>query len=120
MDKAAAVPLLATAPKKVGKVTDKAPDAVKPAAPYQPKAEPEPAPVTGSSRASATPTFDPLALARMWLRMGTQLAVANLTIQARLARAVMDLPPTAAVMRQGATAYKAGLAMLERARPAKR
>jgi hypothetical protein len=118
VEKTAAAPLLAAAPKKVGKVTGKRSDAVKPAAPYQPKAEP--APLAGASRAATTPLFDPFALAQVWLRFGTRLAIANLTIQARVARAIMDLPPTAAAMRQSATAYKAGLAILERTLPAKR
>ena len=121
----ATAPLLAAVPKKVGKVTD----AVKPAAPYQPKTAVAPIAAAGAKtaastksttpRAAAAPDFDPLALARPWLRLGAQIAMSNLTLQVRIAKAAMDLPPAAIAMRHGSAGYKAWLAMFRRAQPAK-
>jgi hypothetical protein len=118
---AAAAPLLATAPKKIGKVTGKTSEAVRPKAPYQPKTDVTPAarPNGATPRAAAIQPFDPLALARPWMQLGFQITMSNLTLQARIVRAAMDLPPTAAAMRQGSAAYKAWLAMLDGPRPAK-
>jgi hypothetical protein len=119
--KQAAAPLLATAPKKVGKTSAKSADAVKPAAPYQPKTGGASSTVARqAARAAASPAFDPLALARPWMRLGVRMAMSNLALQARMISAIMDFPPTAAAMRQGSAAYKAGLAMLESAGPGKR
>jgi len=115
--KSVAAPLLATAPKKIGKVTSKTTAAVKPAAPYQPKSEV--APLAQAPRAAATPAFDPLALARPWMRLGLQMTMSNLALQAGMVRSVMNHPPAAVAMRQGSAAYKAWLAMLGRAQPAK-
>jgi hypothetical protein len=118
---AAAAPLLATAPKKVGKVASKRSEAVKPNAPYQPKTDVAPDARRNSKmpRVGAIQPFDPLALAQPWLRLGFQMAMSNIALQARIARAAMDLPPTAAAMRQGSDAYKSWLSMLGGARPAK-
>lgn len=113
----AAAPLLASAPKKFGKVTAKATDAVKSKAPYQPKTEP--VPLAKAPRAATMPAFDPLALARPWMRLGFQMTMSNLAVQMRLARTAMNLPPTAAAMRQGSAAYKAWLSVLDRTGPAK-
>jgi hypothetical protein len=113
---AAAAPLLARAPKKVGKVTAKLPEAVKPNAPYQPKTEA--APLASASRASTMPAFDPLALARPWMRLGLQMTMSNFALQARLVQAAIDLPSTATAIKQGSAAYKGWLAMLGRAQPA--
>ena len=115
--KSAAAPLLATAPKKVGRATGKTMGAVKSAAPYQPKTEA--VPLAKAPRTAATPGFDPLALARPWMRLGFQMTMSNLALQARIARSVMDHPPAAAAMRQSSAAYNTWLAMLDRARPAK-
>jgi len=118
----AAAPLLATAPKKVGKVTRKTSDAVKPDAPYQPMTDvaplaPAAAKPTASmnarkSGAAAIPAFDPLALARPWMQLGFKMTLSNFALQARVVRAAMDLPPTAVAMRQGSAAYKAWLALM--------
>lgn len=118
---AAAAPLLATAPKKVGKVAAKTSDAVRPKAPYQPKTDVAPgtSPSGKTPRTAAIQPFDPLALARPWMQLGFQMTMSNLTLQARIVRAAMDLPPTAAAMRQGSATYKAWLAMLGGAQPAK-
>lgn len=118
---AAAAPLLATAPKKVGKVTGKASDAVEPNARYQPKTDVAPGSQPNSKvpRAAAIQAFDPLALAQPWLRLGFQMAISNLTLHARIVRVAMDLPPTSAAMRQGSAAYKAWLALMGRTLPAK-
>ena len=109
----AAAPLLATAPKKVGKVTGKASEAVKSNAPYQPKTGP------ASSMAAQPTAFDPLALARPWMKLGAEMAMSNLALQARIAKAAMDVPPAAAAIRQGTAIYGAWLAMLGGARPVK-
>ena len=114
---AAAAPLLASAPKKTGKVTARSSEAVKPNAPYQPKSKP--APLAKAPRAAATPVFDPLALVRPWMRFGLQMTMSNLAVQFRLVRAAMDSPPAAAAMRQGSTAYKAWLATFDRVLPVK-
>ena len=119
--KQVAAPLLATAPKKVGKPSVKSADAVKPAAPYQPKTGGASSTVARQAeRAAASPAFDPLALARPWMRLGVRMAMSNLALQLRMISAIMDFPSTATAMRQGSAAYKAGLAMLEGAGPAKR
>ena len=116
----AAAPLLATAPKKVGKVTGKASDAVKPNAPYQPKTGGASSTVAKpAARAVTVAAFDPLALARPWMRLGVEMAMSNLALQARIAKAALDVPPAAAAMRQGSAVYGAWLAMLGGARPAK-
>ena len=88
---ATAAPLLATAPKKIGTVTAKAMDAVKPSAlnlfaPHD------------KTRVT-TPGFDPLALARPWMRLCVQITVANFAIQARMARTAMNLPHAVAALR---------------------
>jgi hypothetical protein len=125
----AAAPLLASAPKKVGKVarkkvgkvTRKRSDAVQPNAPYQPKTDvtPDARPHSKTPRVAAIQPFDPLALAQPWLRLGFQMAMSNIALQARIARAAMDLPPTAAAIRQGSDAYRSWLSMLGSPRPAK-
>lgn len=116
----AAAPLLASAPKKVGRV-EKAADAVKHAASHQPKADVAQI-ASGtkakSSRVTAIPAFDPLALAQPWMTLGFRMVMANVALQARIVRTAMDLPPTAAAMRQGSTVYKHWLAMLGHSRPA--
>ena len=118
---AAAAPLLATAPKKVGKVSN----AAKRDAPYQPKITAGPdtpaneKKTTMAPRAAGLPAFDPLALARPWMRLGFQMTMSNLALQTSIVRAAMDLPPAAAAMHRGSAAYKAWLGMLGRARPAK-
>jgi hypothetical protein len=88
---AAAAPLLATSPKKIGTVTAKAMDAVKPSAlnlfaPHD-------------TMRATTPGFDPLALARPWMRLCVQMAVTNFAIQARMVRAAMSLPQAPAALR---------------------
>ena len=84
---AAAAPLLATSPKKIGPVTAKAMNAVNPSALNSfALHDKTPAP---------TPDFDPLALARPWMRLCVQMAVANFALQAQMARTAMYLPQAA-------------------------
>ena len=123
---ASAAPLLATAPKKVGKVAAKATGAVKPSAPYQPKTDiaaitpPVVKTATKQPRTGTAPAaFDPFALARPWMWLGFRMTVANLSLQARVTRAAMDMPPAAAALRHSAAAYRAWLALLGGAQPAK-
>lgn len=85
---AAAAPLLARTPKKVGKVTG----ADKPKVTHRPKAGPAPLPVA----------INPLALARPWMQLGLQMTLSAIAIQARMARAAMDLSSGAAALRYGA------------------
>ncbi|MEO8651804.1 MAG: hypothetical protein ABI391_05830 [Hyphomicrobiaceae bacterium] len=104
-------------------------NAVKPSAPYQPKTDVAPIASTvakpatktkvAPSSAAAIPPFDPLALARPWMRLGAQMALSNLTLQARITRAAMDLPPAAIAMRQGSVAYSAWFAIFGRNQPEK-
>jgi hypothetical protein len=116
----AAAPLLATTPKKVGKVAGKASEAVKPNAPYQPKTGGASSTVAKPpARMPASLPFDPLALARPWMRLGAEMAMSNLSLQTRIAKAAMDLPPTATAIRQGSAVYSAWLAMLGGPRPVK-
>lgn len=116
----AAAPLLATAPKKVGKVAGKVSDALKPTAPYQPKIGGASSTVAKpAARAVTVAAFDPLALARPWMRLGAEMAMSNLALQARIAKAAMDVPPAAAAIRQGSAVYGAWLAMFGRAQPSK-
>jgi len=116
----AAAPLLATAPKKVGKVTGKASEAVKSNAPYQPKTGPASSMAAQpTARAVTVAAFDPLALARPWMKLGAEMAMSNLALQARIAKAAMDVPPAAAAIRQGTAIYGAWLAMLGGPRPVK-
>jgi hypothetical protein len=116
----AAAPLLATAPKKVGKVTAKASEAVKPNAPYQPKTSGASSTVAKSpARTAATTAIDPLALVRPWMRLGADMAMSNWALQARIAKAAMDVPPAAAALRQGSAVYGAWLSMFNRPRTAK-
>ena len=84
---AAAAPLLATSPKKIGAVTSEAMNAVNPSALNSfALHDRTPAP---------TPDFDPLALARPWMRLCVQVAVANFALQAHMARTAMYLPQAA-------------------------
>jgi hypothetical protein len=112
----AAAPLLVTAQKKVGMLTAKTEDAVKPSIRHHLKVDP--APIYTEDRSSTAPDFDPLALARPWMRLGVQMAIANFALQARVARTAMDLPPAAA-LRQGSAAYVAWIALFGPTRPAK-
>jgi hypothetical protein len=122
----AAAPLLAAAPKKVGKVAP----AAKPDAPYQPKTAVAPLATSSAKTTNASsrsvvppaptaPVFDPLALAGPWLLLGAKMAMANLDMQARMAKAAMSLPPAAIAMRQGSAAYRTWLGLVKHATPAK-
>ena len=87
---AAAAPvasLLAASPKKIGAVTAKAMDAVNLSA-LNPFA-------LHDKTSVSTPDFDPLALARPWMCLCVQVAVANFALQAHLARTAMYLPQAA-------------------------
>ena len=77
---AAAAPLLATSPKKMGPVLAEVMNAVNPSA-FNP---------------FALHDFDPLALAQPWMRLCVQVAVANFALQAHMARTAMYLPQAAA------------------------
>ena len=82
---AAAAPLLATSPKKI---TANVMNAVQPSA-LNPFAQHDETP-------GPTPNFDPLALARPWMRLCVQVAVANFALQGHMARTAMYLPQVAA------------------------
>jgi predicted Zn-dependent protease len=104
----AATPLLASSPKKVGKVAGTTNNA-----PYQPRTAPK-------ARAVTPPTMqyaglDPLAPSRMWMQMGAQMALSALSFQARIAGNLLSSPPAALALRQGAAAYAAWLGLLHRA-----
>lgn len=119
-----AAPLLASVPKRVGKVVGKVTSkaksgsAVKPNAPYQPKTGGASSTVAAPKISAATaPEIDPLASARPWMKLGAEMAMSQLTLQARVMKAAMDMPPAAVAMRQASTMYSAWFAMLSGARP---
>jgi hypothetical protein len=88
---AAAAPFLSAPPKKIGSMTAKAMDAVSPWALN---------PLAPHNRTQATtPNFDPLALTRPWMRLCVHMVVANLALQAQMARTAMYLPRAAAALR---------------------
>jgi hypothetical protein len=90
--RATASPLLTTSPKKIGTMPADGTDTVIKAYALNPFAPQD------KTRIS-TPDFDPLALARPWMRLCVQMAVANFALQARMARTAMYLPPVAAALR---------------------
>lgn len=123
-------PLLATSPKKVGRVKppkDNVP-AAKPArtADYQPKtdvpkAAKEPVhPHPASTPPAMAPLLDPFALMRPWIHIGLRATAASLTLQARMMRAAMALPPTTMAMRQTTQALDMWHALARPTRPAPR
>lgn len=122
---APAAPLLATSPKKVSKTS--APKGVVPAAKPSPSADYQPktavphadnAPVRARP-ASTIPAMDPFAFMRPWIHIGLQATAASLTMQARLVRAAMSLPPTTMAMRQSTKALDTWLDLTRPVRPAR-
>jgi hypothetical protein len=118
--KSAAAPLLARAPKKTAKVVA---DISK--APYQPKTEPphlqnaSPVVAPAAPAIAKLPTaVDPLAVARPWMRLGVQMSMATIAMQAHMARAALELAPSAAAFRQGVNPFDVWRAFLGGVRPA--
>lgn len=113
----AAAPLLARAEKKIS-TTEKPARVAKPAtkASYQPKTEPPKAPVAAAVRPS-TPRppamFDVFGFARPWMNLGWRMTATGMSMQARLARAALEMPPAATAMRQGTKAMNAWLGLLQ-------
>lgn len=113
----AAVPLRADMPKKVGAVSGPRKSA-KPSrrADYQPKTELPP--LHTSPLASVKPAPTPLAIAKPWMTLGLQMFLTGLTMQARMARALMSMSPAGTAMRQGTSAANAWAAFIGGKRPA--
>lgn len=114
----ASVPLLAHTSKKVG-VLDTAPRARKPQAraSYQPKTQPPATPVHAPA-AVPRPAIDLMAMAQPWMTLGWRMTAAGLALQARMAKAALDMPPAAAAMRQSAEALNAWFTLMQ-TRPTK-
>ncbi len=109
-----AAPLLARAEKKVGPV-EKASHAAKPSAQasYHPKTEPPAAPAnvhTGRPVAA----FDFLGLAQPWMTLGWRMTATGLAMQARMAKAALDMPLATTAVRQSAEAWNAWFALAQR------
>lgn len=118
----AAAPLLASAPKRVGSASKAGKASASTAgrakhASYQPKSDvpPIPKPAVHPSAALATP--DPLGMTHPWMKLGMQIALANLSMQAHFAKAVMATPPAAMAMRQGTAVLSTWLSLASRSGP---
>ena len=109
----AAAPLLAHAARKIGAL-DQAPRASKPqtGASYQPKTEPPATPVH-TLHPATHPAVGLMAMAHSWMALGWRMTAAGLAFQARMAKAALDMPPTATAMRQGAEAFNAWLSLMQ-------
>lgn len=104
-----AMPLRASVQKKVGPATQSANHEKRSGkAAYHPKTEVPP--LQEAPQASVAPVPNLLAIARPWMMLGIQMTITGFTLQARMARAAMQLTPAAAAMRQGAKATNAWLA----------
>lgn len=115
---ATAKPLLATTEKKVGPVSMKpAPGkmmiakVVVPEAAPVPKAKPHlgwtpKADVRASSMLGMVPG-DPQAMIRAWMSLGMQMSLTALTLNTRIARGMLQLPPTTMALRQGTRMMRA-------------
>ncbi|MFN3746258.1 MAG: hypothetical protein ACK4TL_16275 [Hyphomicrobiaceae bacterium] len=106
-----AAPLLASTPKRVGAIS-KIPGAAKssPRGRYLPKTDL--APLNKSAAASGPAAINFLAMAQPWIRLGWQMTAAGFAMQARVAKAAMDMPPATTAMRQGTEALNAWLALV--------
>ena len=121
---APAAPLLAASAKKVGSpkpLRDPAPTA-KPArsADDQPKTDAPKvsSPVAVPARAvPAVPPIDPLALISPWMNLGLHATAAGLTMQARLVRLALAMPPATIALRQSTQALNSWLALTRTVRP---
>jgi hypothetical protein len=60
----------------------------------------------------ARAAIDFLAMAQPWMRLGWQMTAASFAMQARVAKAAMDIPPATVAMRQGTDALNAWLALV--------
>lgn len=104
-----AMPLRASVPKKVGLATQPANQKKRSdKADYHPRTEVPP--LQEAPQAGVMPVTNLLAIARPWMMLGLQMTITGFTLQARMARAAMQLTPAAAAMRQGAKATNAWLA----------
>ena len=63
--------------------------------------------------AAPNPAFDVLAMARPWMTLGWRMTAASLAMQARMAKAALELPPAATAMRQSAQAFNAWLDLVQ-------
>jgi hypothetical protein len=110
----AAAPLLARAEKKVGPA-EKTPPAAKPStqASYHPKTEPPAAPANVHAGRPAA-AFDFLGLAQPWMTLGWRMTTTGLAMQARMAKAALDMPLATTAMRQSADAWNAWFALVQR------
>ncbi len=61
-----------------------------------------------------TPAFDFLGLAQPWMTLGWRMTATGIAMQARMAKAALSVPLATTVMRQGAEAFNAWLALAER------
>lgn len=111
----AAAPLLSHTAKKIGAL-DKPSSAKTPQADasYQPKTQAPATPVPhNATAAAARPVIDVMAMAQPWMTLGWQMTAASLALQARMAKAALDMPPAATAMRQGAEALNAWFRLME-------
>lgn len=110
----AAAPLLARAEKKVGPA-ENTPRAAKPSAQasYHPKTEPPAAPANVHAGRPAA-AFDFLGLAQPWMTLGWRMTTTGLAMQARMAKAALDMPLATTAMRQSAEAWNAWFALAQR------
>ena len=63
--------------------------------------------------AAARPAIDVMAMAQPWMTLGWRMTAAGLALQARMAKAALDMPPAATAMRQGAEALNAWFRLME-------
>jgi hypothetical protein len=54
-----------------------------------------------------------MALARPWMTLGWRMTAAGLAMQARMAKAALELPPAATAMQQSAKAFNAWLDLVQ-------
>ncbi len=104
----AAAPLLASEPKRVGKVPREAASKTSSRASYHPKTELPP--LQKASKAGHAPVPNVVELARPWMMLGFHMATVGIAMQARVARAAMNFMPANAAMRQGSEALDTWLA----------
>ncbi len=104
----AAAPLLANQPKKVGTVPKPTATKASSRASYHPKTDLPP--LQKAPKAGPAPVPNLVELARPWMMLGFHMATTGLAMQARVARAAMNLTPATAAMRQGSEALNTWLA----------
>ncbi len=109
----AAAPLLAHVPKKVGAAAKSSGGRNSQSrASYQPKTEPPATPVRAQPAAPDT-TMNLMTMAQPWMTLGWRMTAAGLALQARMAKAALEMPPAATAMRQGAEAMSAWFKLMQ-------